>query len=41
MFEVKESIYDILSELPFSDDLENKGQLPIQEVLRGTDDFVL
>ena len=41
VFEVKESIADIPTELPYSGDLENPGQLPVQEVLRGTDDFVM
>ena len=41
VFEVKESIADIPIELPCLGDLENSGQLPVQEVLRGTDDFVL
>ena len=41
VFEVKESISDIPFELPCLDDLENSGQLPVQEDLRGTDDFVL
>ena len=33
VFEVKESIYDIPTELPCSNDLKNLGQLPVQEVL--------
>ena len=41
VFEVKESISDIPTELPCSGDLENLGQLPVQEVLDGTDDCVL
>ena len=41
VFEGKESIFDIITELPFSGDLENPGQLPVQEVLKGTDDCVL
>ena len=41
VFEVKESIADIPTELPCLSDLENPGQLPVQEVLKGTDDFVL
>ena len=41
VFEVKESISDIPIELPCSGDLENPGQLPVQEVLWGTDDCVL
>ena len=40
-FEVKESISDIFTELPCSGDFENLGQLLVEEVLRGTDDFVL
>ena len=41
VFEVKESISDIPTELPRSGDLENPGQLPVQGVLEGTDDCVL
>ena len=41
VFEVKKSISDIPTELSCSSDLENPGQLPVQEALRGTDDFVL
>ena len=41
VFEVKESIFDIRSELPYLSYFENPGQLPVQEDLRGTDDFVL
>ena len=41
VFEVKESIADIPNELLCSGDLENPGQLPVQEVLEGTDDCVL
>ena len=37
----RKSIFDIITELPFPDDLENPGQLPVQEVLEGTDDCVL
>ena len=33
VFEVKESISDIPTELPRSGDIENPGQLPVQEVL--------
>ena len=40
-FEDKESIADIPTELPCSGDLNNPSQLPVQEVLRGTDDCVL
>ena len=39
--EVKKSIADIPTELPCLSDLENPGQLPVQEVLKGTDDCVL
>ena len=41
VFEVKESISDIPNELLCSGDLENPSQLPVQEVLKGTDDCVL
>ena len=41
VFEGGESISDISTELPCSGDLENPGQLPVQEVLEGTDDCVL
>ena len=41
VFEVKESISDIPTEIPCLGDLENPGQPPVQEVLEGTDDFVL
>ena len=41
VFEVKESIADISTELPCLGDLGNPGQLPVQEVLGGTDDWVL
>ena len=41
VFEYKESISDIPTELPCSCELENLGQLPVQEVLWGTDDCVL
>ena len=33
VFEVKESIFDIPTELPCLGDLKNLGQLPVQEVL--------
>ena len=39
--EIKESIADIPIELPCFGDLGNPGQLPVQEVLKGTDDCVL
>ena len=38
---VRKSIFDILTKLPCFGDLENPGQLPVQEVLEGTDDCVL
>ena len=41
VFKVKVSNADIPSELPGLSDLEIPGQLPVQEVLRGTDDCVL
>ena len=41
VFKVKESIADIPCELLYLGDLENQGQLPVQEVLEGTDDCVL
>ena len=41
VFEGKESIFDIITELPCLDDLENPGQLPVQEVLEDIDDWVL
>ena len=41
VFEVDKSISDIPTELPYLGDLENPGQLPVQEVLRGTDNCVL
>ena len=31
-FEVRESFADIPTELPYLGDLENSGQLPVQEV---------
>ena len=41
VFEVKESIADIPTELSCSGDLENPRQLPVQEVFEGTDVWVL
>ena len=41
VFEGGESIFDIIIELPCFGDLQNQGQLPVQEVLEGTDDCVL
>ena len=36
-----ESIAGISIELPCLSDLENPGQLPVQQVLKGTDNCVL
>ena len=41
VFKGKEFIFDIITELPCLGDLENPNQLPVQEVLEGTDDCVL
>ena len=41
VFEVGEFLSDIPTELPCLGDFENLGQLPVLEVLEGTDDFVL
>ena len=41
VFEVKESIFCTFTELPCSGDLENPGQLPVLQVLEGTDNWVL
>ena len=41
VFEIKESIFDIPTELPCLGYLENPDQLPVHEVLEGTDDCVL
>ena len=41
VFEDEESIFDIITKLPCLGDLENPDQLPVQEVLEGTDDCVL
>ena len=41
VFEVNESNADIPTELPCLGDLEKPGQLPVQEVLEGTDNCVL
>ena len=41
VFEGGKSIFDIITKLPCLGDLENPGQLPVQEVLEGTDDCVL
>ena len=40
VFEGEESISDIPTELPCFGDLENPGQLPVQDVLEGIDDCV-
>ena len=40
VFEGKESIADIPTELQCSGDQKNPSQLPVPAVLRGTDDFV-
>ena len=41
VFEVRESIADISTELPCLGDLENPRRLPVQQVLGGTGDCVL
>ena len=41
VLEVRESTAVIPTELPCLGDLEKQGQLPVQEVLSGTDNFVL
>ena len=41
VFEVRESIADISTELPCLGDLENPGRLPVQHVLGGTGECVL
>ena len=41
VFEVQESIADIPTKLRCLGDLKNLGKLPVQEVLGGTDDWVL
>ena len=41
VLEGKESIFDIITELPYLCNLENPGQLPVQKVLKGTDDWIL
>ena len=40
VFEVKKSIFDSFAKLLYSGDLENPGQLPVLQVLEGTDDWV-
>ena len=41
VFEVKESIFGSFTKIPCLCDLENPGQLPVLQVLEGTDDWVL
>ena len=41
VFEVKESISRSFTKLPCLSDLENPGQLPVLQILKGTDDWVL
>ena len=41
VFEVREFIADISTELPCLSDLENPGRPPVQQVLEGTGDCVL
>ena len=41
VFEVEESISRSFTKLPCLSDLENLGQLPVLQVLKGTDDWVL
>ena len=41
VFEVRESIDDISTELPCLDNLENPGRLPVQDALGGTGECVL
>ena len=41
VFGVRESIFHSFTELPCSDDFENLGQLPVLQVLKGSDDLVL
>ena len=40
VFEVKESVSRSFTKLPCLSDLENPGQLPVLQVLKGTDDWV-
>ena len=40
VFEIKEFIFGSSTELPCSGDLKNLGQLPVLQVLEGTDDWV-
>ena len=41
VFEIRESIADISTELPCLSDLENPGKLPVQDVLKDTGECVL
>ena len=41
VFEVRESIADISTELPCLGNLENPGKLPVQDVIGGTGECVL
>ena len=41
VFDVKKSISGSFTKLPCSGDLKNLGQLPVLQVLEGTDDWVL
>ena len=41
VFEIRESIADISTELPYLGNLENPGKLPVQDVLGGTGECVL
>ena len=41
VFGVKESIFHSFTQLACLDDFENPGQLPVLQVLEGTDDWVL
>ena len=41
VFKGEKSIFDIITKLSCLGDLENPGQLPVQEVLEGTDDCVI
>ena len=41
VFESEKSIFDIIFKLPYLGDLKNPGQLPVQEALGETDNWVL
>jgi hypothetical protein len=41
VFEVRDSIADISTELPCLGNLENPGKLPVQDVIGGTGECVL